>query len=225
MTPPRTEDTSAEKRAPLTRDAVLRAALEMVDELGLEKLSMRQLAGRLGVEAMSLYHHVANKDDLLTGIVERVLTEMDLPEPLPEDWMGLIEAMLLSFRRVLAKHPNTVPLLMTRPLATPTTTGYVEAPLQVLGGAGFTAAQAGELYQTAIAYTIGHALISGLDPATPEDAPIRSSDAAEKYPGIVGSDIRPWEFDEAGYVRAVRVIVNGFAELFRAESEPIGGSD
>lgn len=216
----------AEKRtARLTRDEIMATALALVDEEGLGALSMRNLARRLGVEAMSLYHHVANKDALLTGVVETVLQEMDLPEPIPEDWMGLLEAMLLAFRRVLAKHPNTVPILMTRPLATPTTTGYVEAPLRVLGGAGFTPEQAGELYQTAIAYTLGHAFIAGLEPATPADSPIRADDAAEKFPAVVGSGISPWHFDEQGYLRAVRVITRGFADLAASEREGIGGTD
>lgn len=188
-------------------------ALAIVDEQGVGALSMRALAGRLGVEAMSLYHHVRNKDALLTGVVESVMRRMDLAEPLPEKPLEVFEAMMLSFRRVLAEHPNAVPLVMTRPLATKTTTGYVDAPLRVLGEAGLGREEAGRLYQTAVAYTLGHAFISAVDPATPAGAPIRADDAAAVYPAIVGSGITPWAYDEAGYRTALGVIIRGFGAL------------
>lgn len=219
------EPAAPKRTAPLTRDEIMHAALAIVDEEGLARLSMRNLARRLGVEAMSLYHHVASKDALLTGVVETVMQEMDLAEPIPEDWMGVLEAMLVSFRRVLAAHPNTVPILMTRPLASATTADYVEAPLRVLGQAGMTPAQAGELYHAAIAYTLGHAFITGLEPATPEGSPIRAHDAAERYPAIAGSGVTAWHFDEAAYLRAVRVIVAGFADVAACERDAVGGTD
>ena len=74
-------DPSAKPRTPLSRERVLRAALELADAGGIESLTMRRLGQELGVEAMSLYNHVANKDDILDGIVDLVFGEIDLPSP------------------------------------------------------------------------------------------------------------------------------------------------
>ena len=80
--------TKTQARRPLSRERVLRAALEFVDERGLEELSMRKLAQELGVEAMSLYNHVANKDEILAGIVDLVATEIEMPDG--DDWKAAI---------------------------------------------------------------------------------------------------------------------------------------
>ena len=79
------------RREPITRERVLGAAIELADAGGLESLSMRRLAQQLGVEAMSLYHHVANKEEILSGIADMVVGEYELPEPGP-DWKASIRA-------------------------------------------------------------------------------------------------------------------------------------
>ena len=78
-----------DQREPLNRERVLRAAIDLADAGGIESLSMRRLAQELGVEAMSLYHHVANKSDILSGIADMVVEEYELPEPGP-DWKASI---------------------------------------------------------------------------------------------------------------------------------------
>jgi AcrR family transcriptional regulator len=98
------------RRAPLTRDRVLRAAVALADRDGLASLSMRRLAQELGVEAMSLYHHVANKDALLAGVVDVVVEEINdevarVDGPAPEDdWRGALRARILTARTVLLRH-------------------------------------------------------------------------------------------------------------------------
>jgi AcrR family transcriptional regulator len=98
------------RRAPLTRDRVLRAAVALADRDGLASLSMRRLAQELGVEAMSLYHHVANKDALLAGVVDVVVGEINdevarVDAPAPEDdWRGALRARILTARTVLLRH-------------------------------------------------------------------------------------------------------------------------
>src|SRR3954464_4945509 len=90
-------------RRPLTRSLVLEAAVALADESGSESLSMRKLGEAVGVEAMSLYHHVANKDDLLDGMIDVVFGEIELPSDCG-DWMGAMRQRALSARRVLARH-------------------------------------------------------------------------------------------------------------------------
>src|SRR5690349_13998244 len=95
--PPRT-------RKPLTRERVLRAGLELADKGGFESLTMRSLAKQVGVEAMSLYNHVANKEDLLDGLIDMVFAEIEPPVPGAGDWKDAMRARALSVRAVLNRH-------------------------------------------------------------------------------------------------------------------------
>src|SRR6266480_4817426 len=92
------------RRKPLSRERILDTALALVDEEGIEALSMRKLGQALGYEAMSLYNHVANKDDLLDGIVDRVLAETELPRA-PGDWHAAVRASAISVHDALRRHP------------------------------------------------------------------------------------------------------------------------
>src|SRR5215208_8433902 len=101
-----------EPRAPLTRERVLQAALELADQSGIESLTMRKLAQKLGVEAMSLYHYVAKKDDILDGIVDLVISEIALP-PQGAEWKAGIRELALSAHEVLVRHPWACSLMWT----------------------------------------------------------------------------------------------------------------
>src|SRR4051794_40712215 len=91
-------------RAPLTRERVLRAAVDLADQDGIDVVTMRRLGQQLGVEAMSLYNHVADKDDLLTGMVDLVVGEIALPSPGAE-WKSAIRAWASGARSMLLRHP------------------------------------------------------------------------------------------------------------------------
>src|SRR4029453_18614237 len=97
-------DSNPEPRPPLSKERVLRAALAMADEGGIESLTMRKLAHELGVEGMSLYHYVAKKDDLLAGIVDIVLLEIELPAE-GADWKAAIRRIAISAHDTLTRHP------------------------------------------------------------------------------------------------------------------------
>jgi AcrR family transcriptional regulator len=133
-------DSSSEPRAPLSRERVLQAAIRLADEGGIESLTMRKLARALGVEAMSLYNHVANKDDLVDGIVDLVVSEIDLPST-AEGWETAIREYAISAHEALLRHPWACSLVMS-----PTTTRtmragrlrYMEWLLGQLRGAGFS---------------------------------------------------------------------------------------
>ncbi|MGA8256464.1 MAG: TetR family transcriptional regulator [Nocardioides sp.] len=122
---------------PLSRERVLDAALQVVDDAGLPGVSMRAVASRLGVEAMSLYHHVASKQALLDGLVDLVVQTAELPtDPAhPEDWLRGTAAAL---RRLAQEHPRRVALLSIRtlPLADPRSAEPFEAGLRVFVEAG-----------------------------------------------------------------------------------------
>ena len=126
------------KKAPrLTRKRVLRAAIRIADKDGIESLSMRKLAEKLGVEAMSLYNHVQNKDDVLDGIVEIVATEIDVPT-INGDWKGAMRRRAISAHETLLNHPWAAKLMVSRANVGPAMLRYVDATIGCLYSAGFS---------------------------------------------------------------------------------------
>lgn len=121
---------------PLTRRRILEAALALVDAGGLEALTMRRLGAELGVEAMSLYHHVASKDALLDGLVELITLEIEVPRDDRLDWRDAYRGVLRSYRRAALAHPRAFTLVTTRPLNTPDALRRLEASFAILRRAG-----------------------------------------------------------------------------------------
>ncbi|WP_341716641.1 TetR/AcrR family transcriptional regulator C-terminal domain-containing protein [Micromonospora sp. FIMYZ51] len=125
------------RRAPLSRDRVLRAAVALADQAGIESLSMRNLAQDLGVVPMALYKHVANKDELLDGMIDVVVGEID--PPMPEvDWQIAVRARILSARKVLLRHPWAPLAIESRNMATPAVLAYLDSTIGILLAGGFT---------------------------------------------------------------------------------------
>jgi len=127
-----------EKRArkPLSRERVLRAALVLADKSGVDALSMRKLARKLGVEAMSLYKHVAGKEDVLDGLVDLVVGEIDVPPP-GTPWRQAMRTRALSARDALRRHPWAI-LLIQSVKPTPVRLGHNDAVLGLLLAEGFS---------------------------------------------------------------------------------------
>src|SRR5205809_6978122 len=124
-------DPGVEPRIPLSRQRVLRAAVALADRGGVGSLSMRRLAQELGVEAMSLYHHVANKDDILDGIVDVVFSEIDLP-PGDADWRAAMRQRAVSARQALRRHPWAAALMESRSTPGPANLRHHDAVLGIL---------------------------------------------------------------------------------------------
>src|SRR5438874_4813697 len=129
---------AAGARIPLSRDRVLRAALELADRTGVEAVTMRRLGDELGCEAMSLYRHVANKDDLLNGMLDLVLAEWQLPEG-GGDWAEAVRTSARSVHDALRRHPWAARLLMTGTGLRPARIRYMESLLGRLRDAGLDA--------------------------------------------------------------------------------------
>lgn len=124
-------------RAPLTRERVLSTAVALADEQGVDSLSMRRLAVALDVVPMALYRHVANKDELLNGLVDVVIAEID-PVRSDADWKTALRDRILSARRALLRHPWASGLMESRKTPTPLAIGYVDSMLGVLRTGGFS---------------------------------------------------------------------------------------
>src|SRR5262245_41908051 len=112
-------------KAGLSRERILKAAVDLVDRDGLSALSMRRVAEELDAAPMSLYRHVTNKADLLDGVYEAILSGMPLPGR-QGDWKSDARALAGAFRAALLAHPNAVILFATRPAVTPAALSYLE---------------------------------------------------------------------------------------------------
>ena len=148
---------TARKRVPLSRDRVLRAALELADEGGIGALTMQQIGRRLGVEAMSLYRHVRNKDDILDGIVDLVFAEVELPTD-RSNWRTVLRARSISTRAALRRHPWAITLMESRMAPGPANLRSHEDTLTVLLDSGCSATTATHAYNLVDSYVLGFAL-------------------------------------------------------------------
>lgn len=130
-------DAGAQTRVPLTRERVLRTAVALADEGGIESLSMRKLAQALDVVPMALYRHVANKDELLDGLVDVVIGEIDPPRS-DTEWKTAMRERILSARRALLRHPWASKVMESRTTPTPVALGYMDSMIGLLRRGGFS---------------------------------------------------------------------------------------
>jgi AcrR family transcriptional regulator len=148
---------SATGRTPLSPERVLRAAVALADGGGIESLTMRRLGQDLGVEAMSLYKHVANKEALLDGMVDLVFAEIALPSA-GTGWRPAMRARALSVRAALARHPWATPLMQSRTAPGPATLQHHDTVIGTLRGAGFPVALTAHAFSALDAYIYGFAM-------------------------------------------------------------------
>ncbi|QEC48199.1 TetR family transcriptional regulator [Baekduia soli] len=173
------------RRAGLTRERILRAALALVEREGAEALTMRRLGDELGVEAMSLYNHVPNREAVLDGLGELLMARIEIPEP-GSDWTDACRAFAGQLRTLTLHHPQAFRLIGLRPLASPAALRPVERLLQCLVSAGSTPAAALGVYRSVASYARGYALaeVTGftVDASTAAARrPLRAL-AAEEFP-------------------------------------------
>jgi AcrR family transcriptional regulator len=158
--------TAKARRDPLTRERVIQAALRIMDAEGLEAVTMRRIGRELGVEAMSLYNHVRDKEDILDGISEAVMSEFEIPERSGE-WAGDARAMAMEWRRLLGLHPGVMQLLAERhkPLEGMAAYRPMDAALDALSGAGLSAREAAQAFNALGGYIMGFVMMEqGLMP-------------------------------------------------------------
>jgi AcrR family transcriptional regulator len=140
----------------LTRERVLDAAIEIADREGLDALTIRRLADELGAGAMSVYHHVPNKDGILDGILERVVEEME--PPTGADWKAALRAAAMSAHEALGRHPWAAAALIGGERASPARLRHMDAILGCLRGAGFTDVETDLAYHVLDSHVMGFSL-------------------------------------------------------------------
>lgn len=182
-------DPSEKPRIPLNKQRVLRAALALADRSGVASLSMRRLAQELGVEAMSLYHHVANKDDILDEIVDAVFSEIELASG-EVDWKEAMRQRAISVREALLRHPWATGLMESRSTPGPANLRHHDAVLSILRNAGFSIELAAHAFSVVNSYIYGFALVeTSLPFQTSEELEavaktILGDHTAEEYPHL-----------------------------------------
>ena len=178
------------ERVPLSRDRVLAGAIRVADAGGIGALTIRTLALELGVKPMSVYHYVANKDEILDGIVDLVYAEVDLPVP-GGDWRQEMRRRAGSARRVLAEHPWATPLLQSRLNPGPATMRHHNAFIATLRAAGFSVQLTAHAFALIDSYVFGFALsenalpIHGPDSVADTAASMMHFFDAEAYPALL----------------------------------------
>jgi AcrR family transcriptional regulator len=224
-TPMSTTGHAAGHRAPLSRDRVLRAAVARADQDGISSLSMRKLGEALGVEAMSLYNHVASKSDLLDGMIDIVFSEIDLPSG-SGDWKAAMRRRAISARRVLRRHPWAIGLMESRTSPGPATLRHHDAVLGCLRRAGFSIELTAHAYALLDSYIYGFALQErGLPFSTPAESSalahaMLARFPADQYPHLTELTLN--HVLQAGYDYGneygfgLDLILNGLEEAYKA---------
>jgi AcrR family transcriptional regulator len=219
--PPRT-------RRPLTRERVLRAALKLADEGGLEALSMRNVAKQLGVEAMSLYNHVASKEDLVDGLIDIVFGEIEFPAPGEADWKVAMRTRAIAIREALNRHRWAVGLMEGRMNPGPANIRYHDRVMGCLREGGFAFRDAVHAYSVQDAYIYGFALQEKhLGFETPEESAEKIETQRQQVPQMdqfpylveVAVELQAAGYDyETEFLFGLDLILDGL-ERFRAERE------
>lgn len=166
---------AVEVRQPLTRARAIEQAVALADADGIGELTMRKLAQSLGVEAMSLYHHVANKEDIFTGMIDFIFEQIELPVP-DADWKRVLRSRAASVRSTLKRHRWSIGLLESRKSPGLSTIRHHDAVIGCLRFAGFSLPLTAHAYALIDSYTYGF-ILQELN--LPLETPAQTSDLAE----------------------------------------------
>lgn len=185
-------------REPLTRTRILETAIALLDRDGAKALSMRRLGAELGVEAMSLYNHVANKQDVLDGMAGLLISRMTDYTVGGDDWQAMVARICRAFRTVMREHPEVFVLTAGRPLVSGEDHAQFQATMVRLRDAGFSQELAEDLFSSCAALVRGFAI----GDEAYRDAPVAA--------GIA------WDEDRA-FERGLAAMIDGFSRMLARE--------
>ena len=215
------------KRLPLNRERILAAAVEIADERGVGSVTMREVASRLGVEAMSLYNHVANKDDILDGMADLVAEQFDLPEDV-DHWREAMRRRAVSAHEVFGRHPWAPMLFDSRESSGPSRLRYFDWVLGTLMRAGFSVDDAARAFSLLDSYIYGFG-IQQFNASAGDDS---LEDAAEAilayippatYPYLHRMALHAMESGwdaEADFSFGLEIVLDGLERILSREARP-----
>jgi AcrR family transcriptional regulator len=222
------QQVEALRRVPLSRDRVLRAAVVLADTAGIESLSMRKLAQELGVVPMALYKHVANKEELLDGMVDIVVGEIDPPVH-GTDWKRAVRQRILSARRVLLRHPWASRVLESRTNPTPLVLEYMDSMIGMFRAGGFSVDLTHHVMHTVGSRIFGFTqeLFEDSPSVDPETQATMPPEMAQRYPYITellvavyhdeASVVGPGCDDQFEFEFALDLLLDGIERLRQGE--------
>ena len=208
-------------RTPLNRERVLATALGIADERGVGAVTMREVASRLGVEAMSLYNHVQNKDDILDGMVDQAIEQFDLPTDV-DDWREAMRRRAISAHEVFGRHPWLPALLDSRESSGPARLRYYDWVLGQLTGAGFSVEGAARAFSLLDSYVYGSGIQQFNFSADSDASPEQMAEAimefvpAEEYPHLhrmVSHSMQAGYDAEADFSFGLELILDGLQRI------------
>jgi len=214
-------------RAPLSRDRVLRSAVTLADEVGIASLSMRRLAQELGVVPMALYKHVANKEELLDGMVDVVVGEI-VPPGSGTDWKSAVRQRILSARQALLRHPWASSVIESRTAPSPAVLQYLDTLIGMFRAGGFSADLTHHVMHTLGSRMLGFTqeLFDDTAPVDPQAQEIMLSQMATRYPHVAemaaaaahaeDSVVGQGCDDQFEFEFALDLLLDGFERLRRA---------
>ena len=216
-----------DRRAQLTRERVVAEALAVIAQEGVQALTMRTLAARLGVVPGALYHHVRNKEQLQDLVLDGVLAEVDFHVDHAQPWTEQLKALAERLREVLEQHPGVAGLLKTRDPLGPHSLALAEAFLMPLQAAGFPDREAGLAFFLLVDYTVGFAVSSprtSVNEQRVRDATIRTqlheffrSLPPERFPALVALGEHVWlDNRDERFTAGLDVIVDGLEQERRS---------
>jgi len=209
------------ERVPLSRERVLQAAMALADESGIESVTMRRLAQELGVEAMSLYHHVGSKDELLGGLVDMVVAEIELPGG-GSDWKEAIRRTAISAHETFQRHPWAAAQVLSGPTLSLARLRYMDAILGSVRQGGFTADLTDHAYHAIDSHIMGFTLweigiTAGIARLPGSVEGFLETFDAEAYPYLaehIDWHLRePSPDDEGEFAFGLRLILDGLERL------------
>jgi AcrR family transcriptional regulator len=208
------------QRADLTRERILRAAVELADEDGLDAVSMRRIAQRLGVAAMSLYNHVAAKDEILDGMVDVLIADIELP-PGDAPWRTAIRGRALAARRVVTRHPWAARLFAARSTMSLGVLGYMDGIVRAFQDGGFPPQLIHDSTHLISSRMLGFTQ-DIFDPNTLRPAAVAlwtEALASDAYPRISASLVGVTHDDEREFVFGLDLILDGLERARDAVTE------
>jgi AcrR family transcriptional regulator len=216
----------APRRAPLSRDRVLRAAVALADKAGIDSLSMRRLAEELGVVPMALYKHVANKEELLDGMIDAVVGEID-PPVAGASWKSAVRQRILSARRALLRHPWASRVMESKNNPTPVVLAYMDSMIGLFRAGGFSVNLTHHVMHTIGSRVLGFTqeLFNDSSTVDPEVAAVMMRELGPKFPNVLAiataasheeaSVVGPGCDDQFEFEFALDLLLDGFERLLQ----------
>lgn len=226
MTGDKTSEAAGKGRPPYSREQILAAAVALLDEVGLARFTVRELASRLSCTDMTIYHHLGSHEGLLDGMIEHLLGSVELPAAKEgESWEEGLSSLNRSLWALFRAHPQALPALLVRPLTHPAIVACFTSSRELLVAEGYDETDASEMLQTLTAYAMGYMVLAcggflTIDPEAPPARTVRERTRSRKRRGVscpgLGEGV-DWEQLERGFDAGLATQLEGLRARYKPQ--------